>query len=804
MKILYICLVLLSTLPALSASLITVSVDGGMDFSTIGSAIEAASEGDSILVYPGVYVENVDFIGKTITLCSLEALTGDRSYVQSTIIDGNRTGSCVAFLNGEQNATLRGFTLRNGIGTILHSDALFGGGIAMLHSGRVNLTNCDITNNKSISGAGIYCGSGPLYMSGVNIFENYGSWGGSGLIIFGHLDQTSMVYFDPDNLCSVYSNYGSAPVDIFIVDLRRNLDIHLDMGTIDHSDEFYISRLMNIPQYDHYTDTVNIQQGYRSEVNHDLYVSPDGDDAYSGLSPDQAMKTITKAIHRIAGDSLNVKTVHVSPGTYREGAEGQILPLPLKRNVNVIGAGAEQTIIIADSDLPPMMQTIVVGRTAKNTIFKGFTLLSDNAELNQPLWLVSRTSNVRISDIVIRDMNVTGFGPLLGAISTMDWVNSEMDSIRIENVTTDQAVFYMMNVESGTIKNSRFENIISLYSDLDPWGGHSMISIPVSGSITMENCIFRDLESMGNQTVFHISKRDTYSDGVIDANINNCLFTGIRTKGTRAILLATNNHGTYKVSNCTFYDNYATLAPIGIIGHVTMRNNVFYNPDAQKEIHVYHVNPIYMFYSKLDFDYNLIRGGYSSISKPGILSILEWGEHNLSQEPAFASIDYTDPNFLHLSGDSPAVDTGTPDISELGLPPYDLAGNLRVWNNRIDLGCFEYGSEPWVFNDDPVAPSLPETGIIAYPNPFNALTNIKIGLMNHTSKGNINVASVKVYNLKGQLIKSIPLDPARIDEQIVPWDGRDAQNHYCANGIYFLKLQINGKNRGSKKITYIK
>ncbi|MCB5255493.1 MAG: T9SS type A sorting domain-containing protein, partial [Candidatus Cloacimonetes bacterium] len=209
-------------------------------------------------------------------------------------------------------------------------------------------------------------------------------------------------------------------------------------------------------------------------------------------------------------------------------------------------------------------------------------------------------------------------------------------------------------------------------------------------------------------------------------------------------------------------------------------------------------------YSKLDFDYNLIRGGYSSISKPGILSILEWGEHNLSQEPAFASIDYTDPNFLHLSGDSPAVDTGTPDISELGLPPYDLAGNLRVWNNRIDLGCFEYGSEPWVFNDDPVAPSLPETGIIAYPNPFNALTNIKIGLMNHTSKGNINVASVKVYNLKGQLIKSIPLDPARIDEQIVPWDGRDAQNHYCANGIYFLKLQINGKNRGSKKITYIK
>ena len=33
------------------------------------------------------------------------------------------------------------------------------------------------------------------------------------------------------------------------------------------------------------------------------------------------------------------------------------------------------------------------------------------------------------------------------------------------------------------------------------------------------------------------------------------------------------------------------------------------------------------------------------------------------------------------------------DTDGLGLLPYDLAGNWRIWDGRIDMGCYEYGSE---------------------------------------------------------------------------------------------------------------
>jgi len=92
-----------------------VKQDSTGDFSEIQNAIEEAVDNDTILVYPGIYYENVDFLSKAITLGSLVLTTDTLSYRNSTIIDANHNGRCVkidSVLTG--NATISGFTIQNG------------------------------------------------------------------------------------------------------------------------------------------------------------------------------------------------------------------------------------------------------------------------------------------------------------------------------------------------------------------------------------------------------------------------------------------------------------------------------------------------------------------------------------------------------------------------------------------------------------------------------------------------------------------------------------------------------------------
>ena len=92
------------------------------DYPTIQQGIDAAVNGDTVLVAPGTYLENIDFEGKAITLKS--ELGPD-----VTTIDGNRAGSVVIFENQETtNSVLDGFKITNGTGTS-HDNRVDGGGI---------------------------------------------------------------------------------------------------------------------------------------------------------------------------------------------------------------------------------------------------------------------------------------------------------------------------------------------------------------------------------------------------------------------------------------------------------------------------------------------------------------------------------------------------------------------------------------------------------------------------------------------------------------------------------------------------
>jgi hypothetical protein len=135
------------------------------DQPTIQGGIDAAADGDTVLVADSSYVENIYFKGKAITVASYFIIDGDTTHIDSTIIDGSQpshpdSGSVVFFVSGEDtNSVICGFTITGGTGTMYDATERVGGGIFCCSSDARILHNKILDNHVATSvdvlGAGI-------------------------------------------------------------------------------------------------------------------------------------------------------------------------------------------------------------------------------------------------------------------------------------------------------------------------------------------------------------------------------------------------------------------------------------------------------------------------------------------------------------------------------------------------------------------------------------------------------------------------------------------------------------------------
>jgi hypothetical protein len=132
----FVSLLALIAAPCVLASTIHVPKDQP----TIQAGINAANDGDIVLVSPGTYTENINFNGKAIKVKSAKG-------PKVTVIDGGKLASVVTFASSEtRSSVLHGFTVQNGVAS------LEGGGVSI--SSSPSVTGNIIQNNGGCNGGG--------------------------------------------------------------------------------------------------------------------------------------------------------------------------------------------------------------------------------------------------------------------------------------------------------------------------------------------------------------------------------------------------------------------------------------------------------------------------------------------------------------------------------------------------------------------------------------------------------------------------------------------------------------------------
>jgi len=85
-----------------------------------------------------------------------------------------------------------------------------------------------------------------------------------------------------------------------------------------------------------------------------------------------------------------------------------------------------------------------------------------------------------------------------------------------------------------------------------------------------------------------------------------------------------------------------------------------------------------------------------------------------------------------------------------------------------------------------------------YPNPFNPKTNISYNLQE------AGYITIEVFNMKGQIIRTLVDQYKEAGTQSVEWNGLDDDNNSVSSGIYFYNMKAGGEYKSTRKMILLK
>ena len=736
----------------LQAAIWHIKQDGTGNFSTIQEGIDASADADTVLVYPGIYHEYINYNTKSITLASLFLTTGDEQYISQTIIDGSNTTRCVR-IEDCQDIALVGFTIQNGyaVGT---SSSGWGGGLLIMEVENGLLSNCRITNNTSELGGGSVIYASNITLSANTFSYNQSASQGGGLLILD--EDTTSIEFDPVNLNNIYLNYSSTGTDILIASSSNSYIVLVDTFTVAEFDEYFIAPY-------HCEAGLSAQNHKIEQIDQDIYVAPDGNDENSGVTFDEPLKTIAWAQMLIKRNDASPHMIHLAPGTYSPSLNNQKFPLGIKHGVTIQGATPENTILDGDDQF--------------NIFRSGYY------------------NSVELPELIIRNITMTNAIGVTESYSAIDIlkVNLSLENVIITNCFGESSSAIFCRDGIYNFNNVRISDNIGGYAAIISciYAGNPepMLSVNIENSVIQNNYPSPDPTSgYGGGLSFggHLQIPDDYYLSIVNCDINsnysNYLFDGLG--GTTGIYAS--KHLLADIVNCSFGDNTVIDTSGCVITGATATQVNIYNSIIYGNVgHSCNL----LFETEINVYNSLLQGGTDNVGYYyPVNASFNWHEGNLDEDPLW--LDTGEYPYLLQSG-SPCIDAGTLDLpAGIELPEFDLAGNPRIFGDTIDMGAYEWQGNEISHDQLPVT----NTNITNYPNPFNPSTTIKLEL------AETGVVDLAVYNIKGQKVKTLMDCSTAAGTYKCVWNGKDEQGKSVCSGQYIIRLQQNGKETAKKML----
>ena len=377
-------------------NLIATTINIPADYATVQEGIDAAQDGDIVLIAQGTYHENLT-INKEITLTSaanfdeLEENEGwyNDSYIQQTIINGSVNSnpnkrSCLIIRDGDIQPMIKGLTFEGGVGTSMLVGAgcasglpeRSGGGILIYDAyPKINynrfINNGISSENERGRKASKHGGAIAHYEDAEVEFdedrENYTDDNRPSRTPPASID-ISNNYFEGNssgNGQDFYSHGYDGSIDVS-ASVFANIDC--ETNTVN---DFVLNSLDDVADY--------VQDDITGACIEEVafYVSVEGDDSNNG-TVSSPFATIGHALTFVKEEG-SATTIYVSAGVYSPDLTGEVFPIILPNNVHLIGDDAETTFLDAAADETKEAAVVIVKEVETLTL-KNFTLANGYSE----------------------------------------------------------------------------------------------------------------------------------------------------------------------------------------------------------------------------------------------------------------------------------------------------------------------------------------------------------------------------------------------------------------------------------------